>query len=262
MMNRTTILKRIRTVLVTAILMFLLWGGLTVGITSCTDHYDLDKLQNTSKLVVYCFPAADDTTYINVTASVGVKKFTDTHGIRPLDDAQVVYRVNEQERPVHQLSALLPGEDDADGVFYVLGGHQPSDRVEILVSHPDYGEATAEATVPEAVPVRLDRVVTTTEFDPDWYDSRTFHKLLATFTDPAATADYYAVRVVQKQYAARFQNTEHLIHGILWMRIMVDAHIAGDNLILLTLKRHSFGIPDGRYGRAGKPLPCFTDHPF
>ena len=110
-----------------------LWLG--VGLTSCTDHYDLDKLQNTSKLVAYCFPAADDTTYINVTASMGVKKFTDTRGIHGLDDAQVVYRVNGQERHVHQLSALLPGEDDADGVFYVLGGPQPGDRVEILVSH-------------------------------------------------------------------------------------------------------------------------------
>ena len=83
-----------------------LWLG--VGLTSCTDHYDLDKLQNTSKLVFYCFPAADDTTYINVTASMGVKKFTDTRGIHGLDDAQVVYRVNGQERHVHQLSALLP----------------------------------------------------------------------------------------------------------------------------------------------------------
>lgn len=186
-----------------------LWIG--VGLLSCTDHYDLDKLQNTSKLVVYCFPATDDTTYINVTASVAVKKFTDTRGIRALNDAQVTYRVNGQERSVHQLSALLPGEDEANGVFYVLGGHRPGDRVEIRVSHPDYGEATAEAMVPDAVPVSLDRVVTTTEFDPDWYDSRTFHKLLATFTDPATTADYYAVRVVQKQYAG--SATGHVYEG-------------------------------------------------
>lgn len=39
---------------------------LGMGLTSCTDHYDLGKLQNPSKLVVYCFPATDDTTYINV----------------------------------------------------------------------------------------------------------------------------------------------------------------------------------------------------
>ena len=211
MMNRTTILKRIRTVLVTAILLPLPWGGAGVGLTSCTDHYDLGKLQNPSKLVVYCFPATDDTTYINVTASVGVKKFTDTRGIRTLDDAQVTYRVNGQKRPVHQLSALLPGVDDAKGVFYVLGGHQPGDRVEIVVSHPDYGEAKAEATVPDAVPVSLDRVVSTTEFDPDWYDTRTFHKLLATFTDPAATKDYYAVRVCEKQYAG--SATGHVYEG-------------------------------------------------
>ena len=184
---------------------------LGMGLTSCTDHYDLGKLQNPSKLVVYCFPATDDTTYINVTASVGVKKFTDTRGIRTLDDAQVTYRVNGQKRPVHQLSALLPGVDDAKGVFYVLGGHQPGDRVEIVVSHPDYSEATAEATMPEAVPVSLDRVVSTTEFDPDWYDSRTFHKLLATFTDPAATEDYYAVRVCKKQYSG--SATGHLYEG-------------------------------------------------
>ena len=40
MMNRTTILKRIKTALISAILMSLPWGGVGVGFTSCTDDND------------------------------------------------------------------------------------------------------------------------------------------------------------------------------------------------------------------------------
>lgn len=39
-MNRTTILKRIKTALISAILMSLPWGGVGVGFTSCTDDND------------------------------------------------------------------------------------------------------------------------------------------------------------------------------------------------------------------------------
>ena len=44
--------------------------------TGCHDRFDIDQLRYASKLVVYCMPAAGDTTLIRVTSSlpVGSKK--------------------------------------------------------------------------------------------------------------------------------------------------------------------------------------------
>lgn len=167
---------------------------------SCRDHFELDKLDNPSKMVVYCFPSTEDTTFISVTTSVGVKKMTDTHQIQNLfsfpfkeeaGTGRITYTVNGEVREI-QLTD--------DGRIFVLGQQKPGDHISIRAEHPDYGVAEATATVPEAVPVKLQKVVAVMEYDPEYYEARDFHKLLATFTDPAATEDYYAVRVGVRKY--------------------------------------------------------------
>lgn len=159
---------------------------IVAALTSCKDHFDLDQLQNPSKLVLYCFPSSADTTYISVTNSVGVKKYADTHKIAKVADARVSYAVNGQPRQVQRQD---------DGTFYVLGAHQPGDRVSISVEHPDYASVSAETVVPERVPVELRDVREVVEYDSYWLELVHYYQLRATFTDPAATTDYYAVRV-------------------------------------------------------------------
>lgn len=159
---------------------------IAAALASCCDQFDLNQLQNPSKLVVYCFPSDADTTYISVTNSVGVKKYADTHKIHNIASARVSYTVNGQPRPVSQ---------QADGTFYVVGTHQPGDHVCISVEHPDYATVSAQTTVPEQVPVELKDVREVMEYDSYWLEMGHYYQLRATFTDPVASTDYYAVRV-------------------------------------------------------------------
>lgn len=156
------------------------------ALTSCRDHFDIDSQRNLSKLVVYCFPSQADTTYISVSNSMGVRKVTDIRKAILLHNARVSYTVNGQPRQVQQL---------ADGTFYVIGSHQTGDHVSLLVEHDDYGRAEAHTTVPESTAITLQEVRLITEYDADWGSAQDFYQLPATFDDPAASTDYYAVRV-------------------------------------------------------------------
>ncbi len=42
---------------------------------SCKDDFDVDKLQDTSRLVVYCFPTEGDTTLVAVSRSLPIASF-------------------------------------------------------------------------------------------------------------------------------------------------------------------------------------------
>lgn len=155
-------------------------------LTACKDHFDIDSMENPSKLVVYCFPSQADTTYISVTGSVGVRKIVDSRKPGKLSDARVSYMVNGEPRQIQQ---------DADGTFFVTGGHQPGDHVTLQVEHDDYGRAVAQTTVPEGIAVTLKEIRIVTEYEPDFESMRDFYQLSASFKDPAESTDYYAVRV-------------------------------------------------------------------
>ncbi|MBQ9357844.1 MAG: DUF4249 domain-containing protein [Prevotella sp.] len=197
------------------IIFLLAAASIFATLCGCKDSFDLDTLQNPPKLVVYCFPSDADTTYISVTNSVGVKKFTDTRKIANLADARVSYTVNGESREVKPLD---------NGMFYVVGSHAPGDAVDIRVEHDDFAPVTAQTTVPLPAAVELKSVRTVREYDSYWMETREFHQLLATFTDPAATADYYAVRVLLKGFDISGDSAtvwpkvetldEPLLHGI------------------------------------------------
>lgn len=160
-------------------------------LSSCKDSYDLSEMQNPRKLVVYAFPSEADTTFISVTNSVGVMKYTDTRKVKNVTDAQIDYRVNGEPRSVQTLD---------DGSYFVVGGQKAGDRIDLQVAHRSFQPVSSSTVVPESVPVSLQRVVAVDEFDADYGGMRSLHKLLATFTDPAETTDYYAVRVCMKAY--------------------------------------------------------------
>ena len=79
---------------------------MSVAFSSCIDDFDVKKLQDTPRLVLYCFPTEGDTTLIVVTKSLPVSSFKgdiDTHSRLPVD-ASVVYKVNGMPQEVHNLS--------------------------------------------------------------------------------------------------------------------------------------------------------------
>lgn len=182
------------------------WGWvllLLLAFSSCRDHFDIDSLNTEAKLVVYCFPSANrDTTWISVTNSVPVRKYTDTRDISNLAGARIIYKVNGEQREVCKTENASLGRTATglDPTFYVLGRHRGGDLVSVSVACDGYPSATAETTVPEQAPVELQRVVTVREYDPEWYAVRDFIQLQASFTDPAASRDYYAVRVGIREY--------------------------------------------------------------
>ncbi len=61
-----------------------------------------------------------------------------------------------------------------------------------------------------------------------------------------------AVHIVQEQGSARLQDAEHFAQCVQGMRIMMDAHVAGNCLVLAACKRHVLRISDGDDGGFGK----------
>ena len=172
---------------------------------ACKDKFDIDSIDEQAKLVVYCFPSEADTTWIDVTYSVPVGKESagrSIKGFMEVADAHIVYKVNGQERPVGWVDGAVDRWDHvaSPGRYYVTGAHQPGDLVELNVSAPGYPSVQARTTVVPAVPVALKSVEETHVYDPDWADTRHVYQLSATFTDDAASDDYYAVRVSRRMW--------------------------------------------------------------
>ena len=181
----------------------------------CKDSFDIGGLQEEAKLVVNCFPAnhvgedlqspAEDTTWIEVTRSIPVRKGSAKNlwdDFLEVTDASVTYRVNGRQRNVGWKDRIYDkwNQPREHGRYFVTGPHHAGDRVEIEVVASGYTSVSAETVVGEPVPVRLNSIVEAKVYDPDLEESRDVYQLSATFTDPAVTDDYYAVRVRCKHY--------------------------------------------------------------
>lgn len=81
---------------------------MSVVFSSCIDDFDVKKLQDTPRLVLYCFPTEGDTTLIVVTKSLPVSSFKgdiDTQSRLPVD-ASVVYKVNGMPQEVKRIENI------------------------------------------------------------------------------------------------------------------------------------------------------------
>ena len=176
-----------------------------IGTAGCKDSFDMGGLHEEAKLVVNCFPTVEDTTWIEVTHSIPVSNGSEKNqwdDFLEVRDAQVIYKVNGEQRTVGWKDRVYDkwNVPRVQARYYVTGSHQTGDRVEVEVSAPGYASVRAETVVGEAVPVVLQSIVKTKVYDDDWGGSRDVYQLTATFTDPAQTDDYYAVRVRCKHY--------------------------------------------------------------
>ena len=174
--------------------------GLLV-VVGCKDSFDMDDLHEETKLVLNCFPSSEDTTWIDVTRSIPVTHHSATDE-QEVEGVQIVYRVNGRQRTVGSKDAIYNEQHEVlvPARYYVTGPHQTGDRIDIQVSANGYAPVSAQTVIGEAVPITLNSIVETRVYDPDDEQSRNVYQLTATFTDPAATQDYYAVRVRCKHY--------------------------------------------------------------
>ena len=67
-----------------------------LALVSCKDDFDIQKLQDHSRLVVYCFPTEGDTTLVSVAKSLPVASVKGNVDIlsREKVDAHIIYKVN------------------------------------------------------------------------------------------------------------------------------------------------------------------------
>ena len=72
-----------------------------LALVSCKDDFDIQKLQDHSRLVVYCFPTEGDTTLVSVAKSLPVASMKGNVDIlsREKVDAHIIYKVNFMRFP-------------------------------------------------------------------------------------------------------------------------------------------------------------------
>ena len=79
---------------------------LCLALVSCKDDFDIQKLQDHSRLVVYCFPTEGDTTLVSVAKSLPVASVKGNVDIlsREKVDAHIIYKVNGVEQTVKRIA--------------------------------------------------------------------------------------------------------------------------------------------------------------
>lgn len=194
------------------LLYFLLFSLLLV---SCKDDFDIGKLQDASRLVVYCFPTVGDTTIIMVTKSVPVataKGERDVLTQQPVD-ADIIYKVNGEEYPVKKIATeeeakkIFHSEEEyynkqVMGQYYVVGKQKAGDNVSVEVNADGLRPVFAATYIPLSVNVRIEK---SSFKDVNVYSG--LDHIWASFVDEGDLKDYYSVKVRKK-------HTEGAVIGI------------------------------------------------
>ncbi len=191
---------------------FIKWGlGLALvclAFVSCKDDFDVEKLQDSPRLVVYCFPTEGDTTLIAVTKSLPIASFKGDKDVQSHEkvDAHIIYKVNGVECPVKRIEnkqeAQLFTESKNDwalenlvGQYYAVGKQKEGDKVSLEASAEGCSTVSASTYIPGKVNVKLGEVrLEEKSTDGDSY----VDKLEASFQDDASAEDYYFVKVKYK----------------------------------------------------------------
>lgn len=160
-------------------------------LSSCKDNFHLEDNGNVPKIVAYCFPSRTDTTFIDVSASSPIKANGNSNDIHPIDDANIIYKINDVPQKVS-----FRGK----GTYYVVGASHAGDRISMEISAEGFAPVSAQTTMPEGTPISIDKVLDIKKYDSDYEDVRYFTQLQASFTDNATTKDFYALIVTNSSY--------------------------------------------------------------
>lgn len=159
-------------------------GLLTIA--SCKDDVSLNDFGNKPELVVYAFPSTADTTYINVTRSLPVNKYSKDSDLVGISNATVTYYINGKEQAV---------VNRGDGYYYVVAKQEAGDKISINVSAQGLPDAGGETVIPDSVPLGTAKLNETRLYNSDYSEMQDYYQLSAEFTDPAETHDYYIPRI-------------------------------------------------------------------
>ena len=172
---------------------------ITTLASACEDSFNIEQLHEPPKLSICCFPSATGATWIEVTHTTSIHEGNAPGGDMVSNYAHIIYKVNGQEREVHRASNDQIYQTPSIGAarYYVEGPQEPGDHISIQASEEGYQSVSAETTIPLPVPIKTEGLKPVTVYSN--YDSeyRTFDQLTASFTDPAETRDYYALRICQ-----------------------------------------------------------------
>ena len=199
-------------------------SAMTALATACKDSFDIEQLHEPSKLSICCFPSTADTTWIEVTHSISISR-----GNAPTSDlvtlnAHIIYKVNGEEREVHRVSDERINKNPSIGAarYYVVGPQKPGDHISIEATEQGYQSVSAETTIPQSVPIEVKSLKPTNIYSSEYADFVKFDQLTATFSDPAESADHYALRVTQmhiKGHAEGYADPIYDSWGELYYRI-------------------------------------------
>lgn len=155
--------------------------------TSCSYNFQLDDINEPSKLVMYSYPGGSDTTVVRLSRSIPIQeKGEPTDG---MEGADVRLSVNDGEPVSLRWTAdSLPGVPARS--YYVVHPYKPGDKVHVTARADGLRSVSSRTTVPTAI--RLDSV----RISPvkGLYGSNTI-RFRISFTDDATTTNYYAMRV-------------------------------------------------------------------
>lgn len=164
-------------------------------LSSCTHYFDLDKVAEPSKLVVYCYPGIGDTTVVHLSRSIPVNE---TDGdFQNIKNADVRISANGNPIQLQRTDKALPGVPAQS--YYALTGFKENDRIELAASAEGMQPVSAQTTIPTSFPLNYIRM------EKKRSSSNTLQFQL-NFNDNGYTDNYYAVTLETKWMEWRNEN--------------------------------------------------------
>jgi hypothetical protein len=154
-----------------------------LSLASCSDDFDINTVKGKPKLILYCMPAAGDSTAILLMRSLPVNQ---KGQVVPIDGAHISYSVNG--RPATVVA-------EGNGHYKAVARQAVGDRISIEAEADGLPAVSAQTTILAPVPVSDVATKDVTVYSDYWEESENYLQLTASFTDPADTKDYYAVQV-------------------------------------------------------------------
>ena len=161
-------------------------------LVSCKDEISLDSINNSDKIVVYCFPTESDTTYMQIARSVPIKSYSNIIDETAINNAEINYTVNGKISKIESIGK---------GFYKITGSQKKGDDIAFYVKADGLPPVSATTTIPESVNICKPTEKNITLYDQDSESTQQFDQVTATFTDNPNTHDYYAVRLIVKSYS-------------------------------------------------------------
>lgn len=176
---------------------------LTVMLSSCSYHFELDEADSHEKLVLYCFPSNNDTTIIQLSRSVPVNQK------EPLDkstrNANILFTVNGEKQAVYW------NEDSTSSIpaqcFYALGKWGKGDNLHLKAAVTGLPRVFAQTSMPDNFPLKEFKMI------PREGRENTLQVLVA-FDDDSRIKDYYGIRLMKKEIETRDNKEEVSYHSV------------------------------------------------